>query len=107
MQEGGAGREFINAYKADTGVSRVEPYTAYAAQAAQVLLDAIAASGDDRAAIIDYILGSEIDGILGQFSINEEGDVSSGAVTVYRGPDWNDVEVITPSVELVTAAGGG
>ena len=107
VTEGGAGREFINAFKADTGVARVEPYTAYAAQAAQVLLDAIAAAGDDRAAIIDNILGSEIDGILGQFSINEEGDVSSGAITVYKGPDWKDAKVITPSVELVTAAGGG
>lgn len=107
VAEGGAGREFINAFKADTGVSRVEPYTSYAAAAAQVLLDAIAAGGEDRAAIIDNMLGSEVDGILGQFSINNEGDVSSGAITVYQGPDWKDVKVITPSVELVTAAGGG
>jgi branched-chain amino acid transport system substrate-binding protein len=107
VTEGGAGREFINAFKADTGVSRVEPYTAYAAQAAQVLLDAIEAAGDDRAAIIENILGAQVDGILGQFSINEEGDVSSGAITVYEGPDWNDAKVITPSIELVTAAGGG
>lgn len=110
---GGAGREFINAFLADTGVSRVEPYTAYAAQAAQVLLAAIAAGGDDRAAIIDNMLGSVVtDGILGSFSINEEGDrapgdVSSGAITVYEGPDWKDVKVITPSIDLVTAAGGG
>ncbi|MBA2641822.1 MAG: branched-chain amino acid ABC transporter substrate-binding protein [Actinobacteria bacterium] len=107
VAEGGAGREFINAFKAETGVGRVEPYTAYAAQAAQVLLDAIAAAGNDRAATIDNILGAEIDGILGQFTINEEGDVSSGAITVYGGPEWKDVKVITPAVELVTAAGGG
>ena len=107
VTEGGAGREFINAFKADTGVSRVEPYTAYAAQAAQVLLDAIEAAGDDRAAIIDNILGAQVDGILGQFSISEEGDVSSGAITVYQGPSWRDAKVITPSIELVTAAGGG
>ncbi len=107
VTEGGAGAEFINAFKADTGTARVEPYTSYAAQATQVLLDAIEAAGEDRAAIIDGILGSDIDGILGQFSINDEGDVSSGAITVYEGPEWNDVKVITPSVELVTAAGGG
>ncbi|MBA3376807.1 MAG: hypothetical protein H0U00_13525 [Actinobacteria bacterium] len=71
------------------------------------MLEAITAAGDDRAAIIDNILGAEVDGILGQFSINEEGDVDSGAITVYSGPDWKDVKVITPSVELVTAAGGG
>jgi branched-chain amino acid transport system substrate-binding protein len=105
--QGGAGAEFVNAYKEKYGVTRVEPYTAYAAQAAQVLIDAIAAAGDDRQAVIDNILGSDIDGILGQFSINDEGDVNSGAITVYEGPEWKDAKVITPSVELVTAAGGG
>jgi branched-chain amino acid transport system substrate-binding protein len=108
ISEGGRGREFINAYKAETGVARVEPYTAYAAQAAEVLLDAIEAAGDDRAAVIDNILGVSVEGgILGDFTLNEEGDVSTGAITVYEGPDWNDAKVITPSVELVKAAGGG
>jgi branched-chain amino acid transport system substrate-binding protein len=113
VAEGGRGREFINAFKAATGVARVEPYTAYAAQAADVLLDAIEAGGDDRAAIIDNVLGAQITGgILGDFSINDEGDraagdVSTGAITVYEGPGWKDVKVITPSLELVTAAGGG
>jgi branched-chain amino acid transport system substrate-binding protein len=108
VSEGGRGREFINAFKADTGVERVEPYTAYAAQAAEVLLDAIEAAGDDRQAIIDNILGASFeDGILGSFTLSAEGDVSTGAITVYEGPDWNDAKVITPSVELVTAAGGG
>ena len=48
----------------------------------------------------------DVDGILGQFSI-ENGDVSSGAITVYEGPEWSDVEVITPEPSLVRAAGGG
>jgi branched-chain amino acid transport system substrate-binding protein len=108
VAEGGRGREFINAFMAETGVARVEPYTAYAAQAAEVLLDAIEAAGDDRQAIIDNILGSSYeDGILGSFQLSEEGDVSTGAITVYEGPDWSDAKVITPTVELVTAAGGG
>jgi branched-chain amino acid transport system substrate-binding protein len=107
-EQSGRGAEFIEAYQSEFGVDRVEPYTAYAAQAAEVLLDAIATAGDDRAAIIDNILGIEVpDGILGNFSINEEGDVNTGAITVYEGPEWNDRKVITPSVELVTAAGGG
>ena len=107
-QQGGRGAEFVTAYKEQYGVDRVEPYTAYAAQAAEVLLDAIEAAGDDRQAIIDNILGAEItDGILGSFELNEEGDVSTGAITVYEGPDWKDVKVITPSAELITAAGGG
>jgi branched-chain amino acid transport system substrate-binding protein len=108
VTEGGRGREFINAFKADTGVGRVEPYTAYAAQAAEVLLDAIEASGDDRAGIIENTHNVTIeDGILGTFSINAEGDVNTGAITVYEGPDWKDAKVITPAGDLVTAAGGG
>jgi branched-chain amino acid transport system substrate-binding protein len=111
--QGGRGAEFINAYKEEFGVERVEPYTAYAAQAAELLLDAIEAGGEDRAAIIDNVLGAQVQGgILGDFEINPEGDratgdVSTGAITVYEGPDWKDVKVITPSIELVTAAGGG
>jgi branched-chain amino acid transport system substrate-binding protein len=106
--QGGRGAEFISAYKAEYGVDRVEPYTAYAAQAAEVLLAAIEAAGDDRAAIIENIIGADIsDGILGAFQLNEEGDVNTGAVTVYQGPEWGDVKVITPSSELITAAGGG
>lgn len=108
VAEGGAGREFINAFKTETGVSRVEPYTAYAAQAAEVLLDAVEVAGDDRAGIIDNTHGVTIEnGILGTFTISEDGDVNTGAITVYEGPEWNDAKVITPSVELVTAAGGG
>ncbi|MGH3078635.1 MAG: branched-chain amino acid ABC transporter substrate-binding protein [Gaiellaceae bacterium] len=105
--EGGKGAQFISGYKAEFGVERVEPYTAYAAQAAQMLLDAIAEAGDDRAAIVAGIHNIEVDGILGQFSINENGDVSSGAITVYEGPEWGDVEVITPDAALIRAAGGG
>jgi branched-chain amino acid transport system substrate-binding protein len=105
--QGGAGADFVEAYKAEYGVDRVEPYTAYAAQAAKILLDAIAEAGDDRAGVIAAMHDIDVDGILGQFSINEKGDVSSGAITVYEGPDWKDAKVITPTVELVTAAGGG
>lgn len=107
-QQGGRGAEFLSAYKTEFGVDRVEPYTAYAAQAVEVLLDAIEAAGDDRAAIIDNIIGAEVTGgILGDFQLSEEGDVSTGAVTVYEGPEWGDVKVLTPSTELITAAGGG
>jgi branched-chain amino acid transport system substrate-binding protein len=105
--QGGKGAEFIAAYKDQYGVGRVEPYTAYAAQAAQVLLDSIAENGDSRADVIAGIHDVDVDGILGQFSINANGDVNSGAITVYVGPDWTDVTVITPTVELVKAAGGG
>ena len=106
--KGGASADFIEAYKAEFGVDRVEPYTAYAAQAAQVLLQSIAASDGSREDIIAKMIPTEVtDGILGSFTIDEGGDVNSGAITVYEGPEWTDAKVITPSVELVTAAGGG
>jgi branched-chain amino acid transport system substrate-binding protein len=105
--QGGQGAEFITNYKEQFNVTRVEPYVAYAAQAAQILLDAIEAGGDSREDVIANMHDIDVDGILGQFSINENGDVNSGAITVYEGPDWKDVKVITPTTELVTAAGGG
>ena len=76
----------------------------------QVALDAIAAAGEnDRAAIIEALLQTEVtDGILGSFGITEEGDPTSGPITIYvAGETFTTEEVITPSEELVTAAMGG
>ena len=49
------------------------------------LLDAIDAAGDDRAAIIASMIRlTSPDGILGAFALNEDGDVNTGAITVYE-----------------------
>jgi branched-chain amino acid transport system substrate-binding protein len=108
-EQGGAGAEFLKGYREAYNVVRVEPYVAYAAQAAQILLDAIANSDGSREEIITNLLSTNVtDGILGSFMISPEtGDVNQGAITFYQGPDWKDVEVITPSSELVAAAAGG
>jgi branched-chain amino acid transport system substrate-binding protein len=105
----GAGKEFVDAFKAEEGLSgNPEPYTAYGAQAAQMMLDAIAASDGTRASVIEQLFATKVtDGILGSFEINENGDVNSGAITVYEGPEFGAVKAITPTVELVKAAGGG
>jgi branched-chain amino acid transport system substrate-binding protein len=106
----GAGAEFISAFEEALGGEPVEPYSAYGAQAMQVALDAIAAAGDkDRPAIIEALLQTEVtDGILGSFGITEEGDPTSGPITIYvAGETFTTEEVITPSEELVAAAMGG
>jgi branched-chain amino acid transport system substrate-binding protein len=105
----GAGKEFVDAFKQEQNLTgNPEPYTAYAAQAAQTLLDAIAASDGTRDSIREALFKTDVqDGILGSFNLNENGDVNSGAITVYEGPEFNAVKVITPDPGLVVAAAGG
>ena len=67
----------------------LDPYAIYGGQAAQVLLDAIAASDGTRADVIAKLFEVSVtDGLLGSFDINENGDPekASGAVvgfTIY------------------------
>jgi branched-chain amino acid transport system substrate-binding protein len=106
----GAGADFIAAFEETLGGEPVEPYSAYGAQSMQVALDAIAAAGEkDRAAIVEALLQTEVtDGILGSFGITEEGDPTSGPITIYvAGESFTTEEVITPEEELVNAAMGG
>jgi branched-chain amino acid transport system substrate-binding protein len=111
----GAGAEFATAFQEEKlGGDAVDPYAIYAAQAAEVVLDAIEQSGDDRAAIIEAIFATEVtDGLIGTFQIDENGDPTgaSGAVvgfTIYRGTDKLVTETtIVPKAENVEAAAGG
>ena len=57
------------------GGKPVDPYAIYGAQAAQVLLDAIAASDGTRGDVIAKLFETKVtDGLLGTFEINENGD---------------------------------
>jgi branched-chain amino acid transport system substrate-binding protein len=111
----GAGAEFASAFQEEKlGGDPVDPYAIYAAQAAQVMIDAIAEAGDDRAAIIDAIFATEVtDGLIGTFSFDENGDPTGaeGAVvgfTIYTGTDaLESVTTIAPQPENVEAAAGG
>ena len=105
----GSGKEFIDSFKADLGSEPVEPYSAYGAQAAQVLLDAIAQAGDDRAGIIQQLFATNVTGgILGDFEITPDGDPTAGPITVYKaGAQFDPETVITPEQSLVEAAMGG
>ena len=101
----GAGKEFIDGFKADQGLDAVEPYTAYAAQAVQVLLDAIAKSDGTRADVTAKLFETDIaGGILGDITIDENGDTDNNPVTVFvaEGGKLVTHKVITPPTELVT-----
>ena len=86
----------------------VELYAPYAGQAASVLLDAIAKSGE-RAGVIDAVRHTKVhDGITGSFDILPSGDPSVGPVTVsVARKTFVPVEEVDPSQSLVAAARQG
>jgi branched-chain amino acid transport system substrate-binding protein len=109
----GTAKEFIDALLAGplSGKS-IDPYAIYGAQAAQVLLDAIAESDGTRTDVIAKMFDTSVtDGLLGSFDINDNGDPenASGAVvgfTIYEATTKLDnPTVISPKPETVTAAG--
>ena len=109
----GAGAEFAAAFKPTLGGKPIDPYAIYGAQAAQVMLDAIAASDGSRASVIEQLFATKVtDGFLGSFEINENGDPAGaeGAVvgfTIYKATDKLTTEkVISPKPEDVDAARG-
>jgi branched-chain amino acid transport system substrate-binding protein len=109
----GAGAEFAKAFKPTLGGKEIDPYAIYGAQAAQVLLDAIAASDGSRQDVIAKMFQTKVkDGYLGSFDINENGDPAGaeGAVvgfTVYKATDKLTTDkVISPKPEDVEAARG-
>lgn len=109
----GKGAEFAKAFKPRLGGKEIDPYAIYGAQAAQIMLDAIAASDGSRADVIAKMFATQVtDGYLGTFGINENGDPSGaeGAVvgfTIYKATDkLETVKTISPKPDIVDAARG-
>jgi branched-chain amino acid transport system substrate-binding protein len=109
----GDGATFIEEFQAELGDEAVDPYAAYGAQAAVVLLDAIEAGGSDRAAIIEALANTKVEnGILGSFEMNENGDptLAEGGIvgfTIYRAEDELVAETtLSPKQETIDAARG-
>ena len=109
----GAGAEFAAEFKPTLGGREIDPYAIYGAQAARILLDAIAASDGSRASVIEQMFAAKVtDGFLGSFEINENGDPSGaeGAVvgfTIYKATTKLETETtISPKPENVDAARG-
>jgi branched-chain amino acid transport system substrate-binding protein len=106
----GAGKSFIKNFGAQIG-TQVNPYAAYAAQAAEVLLKAIAKSDGSRSSVVDNLFKTKVtNGILGSFSINKNGDTTANPVTVYvqtgagKSGTGKPYKTIVPSASLVKAA---
>jgi branched-chain amino acid transport system substrate-binding protein len=79
-----AGQAFVKDFGAQIGQDP-NPYSAYGAQAMQVMLDAVKTAAGDRAKVSDALLNTKVtNGILGTFTINKNGDTSSNPVTQYK-----------------------
>ena len=109
----GKGKAFVTGFTAQLNGKPVDPYATYAAQAAEVMLDAIAASDGSRQSVIDNIFKTKVrNGILGSFDINKNGDVSGGkgAVVKYAmyvaGKKLVPVKELEPNQKLANAALG-
>ena len=102
----GAGKKFALGFKAANGGKLPDPYTAYAAQAAQVLLQAIGKSDGSRGSVLSHLFNQKINGgILGSFSIDKNGDTTLGVVTIGQitsaKPTYEKfVKLVTPPVSM-------
>jgi branched-chain amino acid transport system substrate-binding protein len=95
--------EFVERFREQTG-AKPGGDTFAAAQAAEVLLDAIATSDGTRASVTRNLFKTRVrNGLMGSFTISPEGDTTAGAVTIYRIEDgaFRTFVVITPPESLV------
>ncbi len=101
-----AGKAFVTAFAAANGGKQPDPYSVYAAAAAQVMVAAIAASDGTRAGITDQVFKVSAATVLGTIKFNKNGDVTANPVTIYKvvGGKSTTLKVIVPSNTLVAAA---
>jgi branched-chain amino acid transport system substrate-binding protein len=107
----GAAQTFITNFKAKLNGKAVDPYAILGAQAARVLLDAIANSDGSRAGVITEVFKTKVDnGLIGSFEINQNGDITGakGAAllfTIYKGTNkLVTLKTTAPKANLVDAA---
>ncbi len=99
----GAGATFITSFGKQIGTTP-NPYAAYGAQAMEVMLQAVAKGGGQRAATTKGIFGLTItNGILGNFTINATGDTNLTPITIYKqsGKNLNPVKTLVPTASLI------
>jgi branched-chain amino acid transport system substrate-binding protein len=102
----GAGKTFLSSFSKVVG-KQADPYSVYAAQAAEVLYQAIAKSDGTRSSVTSNLFKTKVsNGILGSFSINANGDTTSNPVTVYKivGGKSTTLKVIVPPTSVVKSA---
>ena len=104
---GAKGKQFVSAFGKTQSGGNVDPYSAYAAQSAEVLLTAIENSDGTRADVTANLLKTNVsDGILGSFKIDANGDTNSNPVTIYqiKGGKQTTYKTITPPTDLVKSS---
>jgi branched-chain amino acid transport system substrate-binding protein len=80
-----AGVRFVQEFGRTQPGAEVEPSAVYAAQAAIVLLDAIARSDGSRASVLRHLLATRVrNGLLGTFAFDGNGDITESPVTILR-----------------------
>jgi branched-chain amino acid transport system substrate-binding protein len=81
---GEPGRDFVRRFEESIGRSP-HPYAVYAAQAAQLLLDAVGRSGGSRGEVARAVLRArDPRSLIGPFAFDRNGDPRRAAVTVFR-----------------------
>jgi branched-chain amino acid transport system substrate-binding protein len=88
---GQRGQEFIDAYNKKYD-DPIQPYTAYAYEAANVMLDAIERASEEagggvpeREAVVEQIFATEdYEGVLGTWSFDEDGDTTLTELSIQR-----------------------
>lgn len=79
-------------------------YAVQTGQAAEIVVDAIAASDGTRDQVLERLLATRVrNGILGSFEFDRNGDITQSAIAVYRiqGGRLRFVKTITPGAELL------
>jgi DNA-binding SARP family transcriptional activator/ABC-type branched-subunit amino acid transport system substrate-binding protein/streptogramin lyase len=102
----GAGQQFVSRFGKQIG-GAFYPYTPYAAQAADTMLDAISRSDGTRSSVARALLTTHAhNGIAGSFAIAPTGDTTAAAVTIFRVVHGQPVpvRVITPPASLASDA---
>jgi branched-chain amino acid transport system substrate-binding protein len=80
-----SGKRFLRAFRKQGSVAPSFLGAPEAAQAADVLLDAIARSDGSRASVVEELFKTEVtNGILGSFKFDRYGDIVPAPTTVYR-----------------------
>jgi branched-chain amino acid transport system substrate-binding protein len=83
----GAGRSFVEGFARSEHLSpgQLQPYAIYAAEAAEVMIDAIKRSDGTRAGVLQALLRTSIpNGILGQVRFDAHGDPLAPQITISR-----------------------
>jgi branched-chain amino acid transport system substrate-binding protein len=97
------GREFAERFAERFG-ARPCCFSVHAAEAARMMLDAIAASDGSRAEVLDHLRSTPVeDGYVGDFKIDRRGDTTSTTMGVYRVEDGRleFQTAITPAPDLL------